>query len=59
MRVLLCSVLLGEKEGTRGYVPSVCPLCLEWLGQSAHTLGRAARHSRVPVMLAGSDGVFQ
>lgn len=34
--MLLCSVFLEEKEGTSSYVPSFCPLCLDWLGQNAH-----------------------
>lgn len=59
IRVLLCPVLLEEKEGASSYVPSFHPLRLDWSGQSAQTLGRAVTHSRVPVVLAGSEGVFQ
>lgn len=42
--MLLCSVLLEEKEGTRGYVPSVC-LCV-WSGWGrAHTRWEGLPHT--------------
>lgn len=50
---------LGGEGRYKWLVPSFCPLCLDSLWHRAHTLERAVMSSRVPVVLAGSDGVFQ